>query len=102
MIYIETRDFSTDGRGPWTLLPESPHAIGYEELVEARRQWQAELEADSGILGARLAPQTTARGILEAVSPGLQGFDRLALGFAVTATACRVSDAVGGPWERLP
>ncbi len=102
MIYIQTRDFSVDGRGPWTLLGEGRHWVTIEALRKCRDEWRAELAANPGPLGAALAPQTTARGILERVLPDLQGFDLIALGFAVTATACRVSDAADGPWERLP
>lgn len=96
MLYIQIKD-----GGRWEMIPESPHRVTVEQLREARAEWQAELEASPGAFGAAHAPQTTARGILERAVPGLLGFDMLALGFAVTATSCRTSEAVGGPWERL-
>lgn len=102
MIYVQIRDYQTDRRGPWTTIPEAPHRITVETLRACRAEWQTALDASPGPLGAELAPQTTAREILERALPGLQSFDAIALGFAVTATACRVSEAPDGPWERLP
>ena len=98
MIFIELR--SPDGR--WIEMLNGPFPIEVTVLRKCREQFGGEVAKKPGLFGVGHAPQTTARGILEELAPGLDGFDRLALGFAVVSTHCRVGEAAEGPWERIP
>lgn len=98
MIFIELR--SPDGR--WIEMLNGPFPITVSILRQCRERFGGEVAKKPGLFGVGHAPQTTAREILGELAPALDGFDRLALGFSVVSTHCRVREDPGASWERIP
>lgn len=74
-----------------TELPNGPFPITGAQLAALQERWQDELRTYPGPLGARLAPQTTVRPWLKEL--GLDDFDALAVGFAVTSCNVRSEES---------
>lgn len=71
-------------KGRWKDLPNGPFPIRGEELDHARCRFVALQKEATTFGGARMAPATTARGLLLDAAPGLSNFDLICLAYAVT------------------
>lgn len=83
---------SSSERKGVTELPNGPFPITAEQLRAVRAAYQTELARSvDGLDGVRLHPQTVARDLLALMVPSLPEFDRLIVGFAVTAFRVRTT-----------
>ena len=86
MLRIWIHEFERSRK--WTEIWNGPFPNTRAQLDEARRRFQEEWKRmgadDNPMAGIRLAPQTTARAILDEVCPGLDSIDKGMIGFAVS------------------
>jgi hypothetical protein len=74
----------------WTVVENGPFPITQDQLMEARRRYEAEWYACDDLSGVKMSPQTTARAILHEVAPQLSDFDAMMIGFAVSNPRIRM------------
>lgn len=79
-------------RPEWREIPNGPFPLTEEQLMEARRRFQAELAVCPDLSGAKISPQTACRAILKEVVPTLSDFDAAMVGFAVSNDKVRVEE----------